>query len=198
VVARSLSVRTSGGLTAPVRRPVRPLPSWPVALNLVGYQAGWLATLYGATHDLPSLGPVSVTVLVALHLYLSARPARSAGVIAITLLFGALQETAMFKLGLLTYPTSPGGVPVWMLALWPLFATTLSVSLRWFQTRLAIAALAGAVLGPLAYWAGAAAGAIVLPDLQTSLGGLAIAWMAGFPALLALAHWLDRPLAAEQ
>jgi len=195
MVAQSLSVRAPGGLTPPVRQPGRPLPGWWVVLNLAGYQVGWLATIYGATHGLPWLGPVMVVMLVALHMFLTARPARSAGLIAMVLVLGAFQETVMLKLGLVAYPASPGGVPVWMLALWPLFATTLSVSMRWLQTRLAVAALAGAVLGPLAYWAGAAAGAIVLPDLAASLAYLGIAWMAGFPMLLALARWLDRPLA---
>jgi hypothetical protein len=164
-------------------------------VNLVGYQAGWAATVYGATHALPWLGPLVVAVLVGLHLFLTAGPARSAGLIAIVLVLGAVQEHLMLRLGLVAYPSHPGGVPVWMLALWPLLATTLSISMRWLQTRLAIAALAGAVLGPLAYWAGAATGAIVLPDPQASLTCLAIAWMAGLPMLLALARRLDRPLA---
>ena len=100
----------------------------------------------------------------------------------------------MFRLGLVAYPSSPDSIPFWMLTLWALFATTLSVSLRWFQTRPVIAALTGALLGPLAYWAGAAAGAIALPTLSLSLTGLALAWMVGFPLLLQVARRLEFPL----
>lgn len=195
MVAQPLPVRAPGGLTPPTRQSGRSLPGWWVALNLIGYQAGWFATIYGATHEQPWLGPVVVAMLVAVHLFLTSQPLRAAGLIVIAGVFGAFQENVMLSLGLVAYPTSPGGVPVWMIALWPLFATTLSVGLRWFQSRLLLVALAGAVLGPLAYWAGAAAGAIVLPDPAASLAGLGIAWMAGFPMLLALARWLDRPLA---
>jgi hypothetical protein len=184
-------------VTPPARQAGHPLPGWRVALNLAGYQAGWLATVYGATHGLPWLGPVAVVALVTLHLLLDTQPARSAGLIAVALLVGAALESALFRFGLVAYPTSPDGVPAWMLSLWPLFATTLSVSLRWFQSRLLVAALAGAMLGPLAYWAGATAGAIALPDLPASLVCLGIAWMAAFPALLALARRLDRPRAGE-
>jgi hypothetical protein len=198
MVDQSLLVRASGVLTTLSRQLGRPIPGWWMALNLVGYQAGWFATVYGATHELPLLGPFVAAILVVVHLNLSARPARSAALIAIVLLFGAFQETVMFKLGLVAYPTNPNAVPVWMLALWPLFATTLSIGLRWFQSRLLIAALAGAVFGPLAYWAGAAAGAIVLPDPQASLVYLGMAWLAGLPMLLALARWLERPSAEVQ
>lgn len=197
MVAQSLPVRASGALTRPARQAGRPLPGWRVALNLAGYQAGWLATVYGATHGLPWLGPVAVVALVALHLLLADNPACSAALIAVALLFGAALESTLFKFGLVAYPTSPGGVPAWMLALWLLFATTLSVSLRWFQSRLLVAALAGALFGPLAYWAGAAAGAIALPDLPASLTYLGIAWLVAFPALLSLARRLEWPRAGE-
>jgi len=164
-----------------------------MALNLIGYQAGWLVTLYGATHGLSWLGPAAVIVLSAGHLLLSDYPARSLMLLGVALATGVVVETAMFQLGLVVYPTSPEGVPVWMLALWPLFATTLSVGLRWFQSRRFIAATAGAIFGPLAYWAGAAAGAIRLPETELSLRYIGLVWMLAFPLLLELARWLERP-----
>lgn len=193
MVARSLPVRTPGVLTLQSLE-TELLPGWWVILNLAGYQAGWIATVYGATHDMPWLGPLSVSLFVATHLLLSARPLHSTGLILIVLAYGAMQESVMLRLELVAYPTSPGSIPFWMLALWALFATTLSVSLRWFQTRPLIAALTGAVLGPLAYWAGAAAGAITLPTLSLSLSSLVLAWMVGFPLLLQVARRLEFPL----
>jgi hypothetical protein len=164
-----------------------------VALNLIGYQAGWLVTLYGATQGLSWLGPAAVIALTVWYLSLAENPARSLMLIGLALAAGVVVETVMFQLGLVVYPTSPDGVPVWMLALWPLFATTLSVGLRWFQARHLSAALAGAVLGPLAYWAGAAAGAISLPETRISLLYIGLVWMLAFPILLELARRLERP-----
>lgn len=193
MVARSLPVRTPGALTPSVQTHGALQPAWRVALNLIGYQVGWLATLYGATHGLAWLGPVSVVALTAWYLALAEYPVRSLFLLVLALAIGMLVETALLRLGLVAYPTSPEGVPFWMLMLWPLFATTLSVGLRWFQSRLFTAALAGAVLGPLAYWAGAAAGAISLPGSEMSLLSLALVWMLAFPMLLQLAGRLERP-----
>lgn len=195
MVARSLPVRASGALTPASSPPVRTLPGWWVALNLIGYQVGWLVTVYGATHGLSWLGPVAVLPWLGMHLALSSQPAGSATLLMLALAYGAVQETMIFQLGLVVYPDSPGGVPFWMIALWPLFATTLSVSLRWFRTRAMFAVLAGALLGPLAYWAGAAAGALVLPDTPSALAALSMAWGVAFPVLLRLASWLEPSMA---
>lgn len=197
MVARSLPVRAPGALTRVSFPPSRHPPGWWVAGNLIGYQVGWLVTLYGATHGLNWLGPVAVASAVALHLALSARPAGSAALLTFALVYGAVQETILLQLGLVTYQDSTHGVPLWMLALWPLFATTLSVGLRWFQEHAMIAALAGAVLGPLAYWAGAQAGALVLPEPYASLVALGIGWGFAFPALLWLARRLEQDLAVS-
>ena len=52
---------------------------------------------------------------------------------------------------------SAGSLPIapfWMLALWIAFATTLNHSMRWLMHRPVVAAIGGAVFGPLAYLAG--------------------------------------------
>ena len=63
-----------------------------------------------------------------------------------------------------------------MLALWVAFATTLNHSLRWLMRRPIVAALAGAVFGPVAYLAGEKLGALSLPAPAIALPMLAAAW----------------------
>jgi hypothetical protein len=102
------------------------------------------------------------------------------------LVLGLVLEHVLLYAGVVRYAGDPAWVPVWMLALWPLFATTLNVSLAWFKPRLGLAALAGCVAGPLAYVGGAALGAIQLDT--SALWILALGWALAFPLLLALAR----------
>ena len=53
-------------------------------------------------------------------------------------------------------------VPVWILALWCAFASTLNVSLVWLQGRYLMAILLGAIAGPIAYLGAERIGAVTL------------------------------------
>lgn len=193
MVGESLPVRAAGIiLSVSAQSSATRLPLGRVVFNVAGYQAVWLASIQGAAHARPWLGPILVALMVGIELSLSARPMQLAALMAIASVVGFGQETLMFKFGLVTYPHHPDGVPLWMLALWPLFATTLPVSLRALQSRPLIAALVGALFAPLAYSAGRAAGAIALPDTPRSLAVLAAAWMVVLPALLEICRRLER------
>jgi hypothetical protein len=58
----------------------------------------------------------------------------------------------------------PWLAPVWIIAMWAGFATLLHVALRWLLPHRWLAALLGAVGGPLAYYAGMRLGAVNFPD----------------------------------
>ena len=80
-----------------------------------------------------------------------------------------------------------------ILAVSTLFATTLNGSMAWLAGRYRLAAVLGALCGPVSYLAGARLGAIALsPNTLVSLGGIAVVWALVMPALLwireALAH----------
>lgn len=82
--------------------------------------------------------------------------------------------------------------PVWMIALWANFATTLNLSLAGLQSRPGLAALLGLVGGPLAYWGGAGLGAMTFVAPLPALITLALGWALLTPLLLALAATLAR------
>lgn len=156
------------------------------ALNLLAFQAGWFATVLGAAKGLTWLGPVAVLCVAGLHLYMAERRGHEFRLLLAAFALGLALEHVLLHAGLIGYAGDPDWVPLWMLALWPLFATTLNVSLAWFRPRLGLAALAGALAGPLAYAGGEGLEAITLHG--PALWVLAAGWALAFPLLLALAR----------
>lgn len=170
--------------------PLPAIPAWRWWVNLGAFQAAWLATVLGAAQGLPWLGPVAVLAAVGLHLVQSWAHVCELGLLFAALLLGVVFEHILFIAGLTRYAGDPAWVPLWMLALWPLFATTLNVSLAWFKPRPILASLAGAVAGPLAYAGGEALGAIRLEGF--ALWALALGWAVAFPLLLTLARRIEQ------
>ena len=148
-------------------------------LNFVLFQAGWFACVLLAARDLAALGTLAATAVVLLHILRAPRPARSAAFIGGVTLVGLLWDSSLPTLGWVSYQSGvliPGMAPVWIAALWALFATTLNSSLAWLQGRPALAALFGALGGPLSYWAGERMGALRLESPVAALTQLAVGW----------------------
>jgi len=170
-------------------------------LNILLYQAGWLACVLAAAHGSPVLGVLVAAALLALHLALSPAPQRDVLLAAIFVGVGLLVDSSLALSGWLVFQ-SPGPVaaltPPWLLAIWGLFAITLHASLGWLQGRYLLAALLGAPAGALAYWAGNRLGAIEFPlGLVETLAVLALVWAAVVPCLAWIArrtaHGFPRP-----
>ena len=165
-----------------------------VLLNIVVFKIAWLSTVLGGANDLPLIGPVVVMGAIAIHLWFAAEPARELLLVLITGVIGVTWDSFMVSAGWLSYPSGvfiSGVAPYWIVAMWMLFATTLNVSFRWLQQRLWLAAIMGAVFGPLSYYAGASAGAVVLHNPNAAFTGLSISWAIMLPSLLWLAQQLD-------
>ena len=85
--------------------------------------------------------------------------------IGLALAIGLVWDSALASLGWIRFTSGTlveGAAPPWILGLWALFATTLNRSLAWLHGRYALAAVLGAIAGPLSYWAGARLGALEL------------------------------------
>jgi hypothetical protein len=137
-------------------------------VNYVLFQAGWLACVGAALDGYMWLGPITVLGIVVLHLTLITKPERRRRELALFAGAGALgmlADSLLAAIGLVTYPTSAEArpfaiAPPWIIALWVLFATLPAHSLGWLQGRLRLAALLGAIGGPLSFLAGERLGAI--------------------------------------
>lgn len=161
-------------------------------INLLLYQAGWFAGVLGAALGLAWIGPLTAAMIIGWHLTQAPRPKSASTLVLLSLLVGLLFETLLVQAGWIQYTVSEqaaGLAPAWMVALWGVLATTLNVSLRGLRSRLWLAALCGAIGGPLAYLAGARLGAL---DLHAG-GVLAIGvgWAMLAPLLLLAARRFD-------
>jgi hypothetical protein len=167
-----------------------------VILNVVLFQLGWFACVLGAANGYAREGAVAAALIVALHVARAARPKREALLAAAAALLGFLFESALVQAGWVRFEAGvvlEGAAPYWMVALWALFATTLNESMRMLQARPWIAALFGAIGGPLAYYGGARLGALDLVQPAAMLAALAVGWAIATPLLLSLARRLHAP-----
>ena len=162
-----------------------------LAINVVIYQLCWFACILGAANGLPTLGVAIVAAAVAYHLYSAQLAVPELILIAIAALIGAAWDSLLVAAGWLVYPNGmllEGTAPYWIVALWISFATTFNVSLRWFKQRLLLAALFGAVGGPLAFLAGERLGGVVFTSYPAALTALALGWALLMPLMLLVAR----------
>ncbi len=163
-------------------------------LNVAAFKIGWVSSVVGAAQQMPWIGPVVVAIAVAVHLRFSPRPAAEMLLLAACALLGGLFDSLLVASGWVQYPSglvSPLLAPYWIVGMWVLFATTLNVSLRWLKSRKVLAAMIGAISGPLSYVAGAGLGAIEFLDRATALMALAIGWAVILPLVLHIADLCD-------
>ena len=166
-------------------------------INVVALQLAWFACVLGAANDLPWLGVPAVAVVLLIHANLVVEPLKEMRLVLFALVLGAVFDSLLMASGWISYRNGiimPGLAPVWILAMWAQFATTLNVSMAWLKGRPLLAALTGAVGGPMSWIAGAKLGAIELIEPTEAVIALAVGWAIAMPLLMAVA---DRYNGAE-
>ena len=166
-----------------------------VVLNIALFQLGWWCAVLGAARQQVLVGPCVIALVLLIYIVPSRRRVRALALVLVALALGAACEVGLRATGMTAFSTGPwsiAGVPLWMIALWGLFATTLTSSLRWLQGRWLLGSLFGAVGGSLSYVAGARLGALDLPA-SASLWVIALLWALALPLLSALARRWEVP-----
>ena len=162
-------------------------------LNFILFQVSWFACVMGAANSQPWLGVIVTTMVLAWHLYQTNQAHRELKVLVSTMLIGALLDQTLLSLNLIDYQHhgwSISIVPVWILALWLAFATTLNMSLAWMHKRYWISFIFGMIGGPLAYLAAEKLGAVVVAG-QLAYVALAVGWAILTPLLLLIARHIN-------
>ncbi len=163
-------------------------------INFIVFQLGWLASVIGGAQGLPWAGVVAAAIAVALHLRVAERPSDEMMLLGACAALGAVFDSALVTLGLVSYPSgmfAEGVAPYWIIAMWVLFGTTLNVSLRWLRASPLLASAMGLVAAPLAYYGGQKLGGITLLQPVAALVALGIGWAVMMPLLTMLAERLD-------
>ncbi|MHC4448782.1 MAG: DUF2878 domain-containing protein [Planctomycetota bacterium] len=120
------------------------------AINFASFYVGW----YACAASVSWIGPAAVAGLVSAQLPFARDVRKDLRVVAVALLLGTVIDTLFERMGLVAYAGGPrlGPLcPLWISALWVIFASTLTSSLAWLQTRTLYAVLLGAACGPITY-----------------------------------------------
>ncbi len=161
-------------------------------INLTAFKVSWVATVFGAAAGWPLIGPLFVAGAALLHLRRSHQPYRELSLLALAGLLGLTFDSLLLATGWIAFPDHTSILaPLWMFAMWILFATTLNVGFHWLRPRLWLAAVLGAIFGPLSYWSGSRTGALIIVDTTSALVTLSAGWAVLMPLLIVLATRLD-------
>jgi hypothetical protein len=165
-----------------------------VLVNLAVFKVAWTAVVISAAAGAPVIGGIAVAIAVGIHLWSNENPDNEIRLLFVAAAIGFAWESVLVLAGLLEYSSGiwvSGLAPYWIVAMWVLFATTLNVGMRWLRRSTAIAAVAGAIGGPLAFFAGASIGAVELVSPAIALIAIGIGWAVMLPLLVKLTVWLE-------
>ena len=165
-----------------------------IVVNVIAYQCAWFACVLSAAAQRPLIGVIVVVIIVLWHLWSAREPRRELRLVTIAALCGAAFETLLVASGWVHMePTVLLGriTPLWMVALWAAFATTLNVSLRALRPHYLWSALLAAAGAPLAYFAGARLGALQWVNEVPALLVIALGWALLTPLLMKSAQRFD-------
>lgn len=158
--------------------------------NFILFQIGWLSCVMGgASSSYHWFGVAVVTAIIAVHLARSYTISNEIMLIVIATLLGTSWDSVLMGAGFLAFNNGvvfDAIIPFWMVAMWALFATTLNVSMQWMKKRYLLAAVFGAIGGPVAYYAGHRLGAVEFSQVSTSLLVVGAGWAVIMPLLMHL------------
>lgn len=165
-----------------------------ILCNLLLFQIGWFACVLSGAAQRPWIGALIALVIVAIHLVQAPDAEAEFKLVMIAFAIGAVWDSMLVWLNWLHYSSGiliPHTAPYWIVLMWGLFATLLNVSLRWLKGRWLVAALAGSMGGPFAYYGGHQLGALEFGNQHAALIALALGWAVITPVLMALSTRFD-------
>ncbi len=164
-------------------------------ITFIAYEMVWFAAVIGAGHGRVWPAIAAACAFAAWRLTISRHRTIDARLLAVSLLLGCALEAVWVDSGLIrdaaAWPLAMA--PAWLLALWASFGLTIVPLFRYLHARPWLAALLGAIGGPLSF-AAAAHGwhAVAFPRQPwPTLIALGVGWAVALPTLTLLARrWL--------
>ncbi len=162
--------------------------------NVAAFQLTWWVSVLGAADSKRWIGPALAACILLLHVLMVVDRLAMMKVIGLVGGVGYLVDSVLGLAGVLEFHGGNFGgrllAPLWLLGLWLVFATTLGSSLSWLSLRPRLAAVLGAVFGPVSYYAGFKLGAFHLgaPHVR-SLFIIAVVWSLLLPLAFRADHY---------
>lgn len=162
--------------------------------NFAAFQAAWFVAVWGAAHAHETLGVAAITVVLAIHLWITRDRSGEPLLLLATLPIGFVVNATLNTTGAVTGEGSALAAwlpPPWLLAMWPLFGSLFNESMSWMRGRYAIGVAFGVVGAPLSYLGGVRMGAVHVSDHALHWVALtAVTWGTAMWLVLALqARW---------
>jgi len=156
--------------------------------NAVLFQLGWLACVLGGN----SLWLLLALAALVIHLRWISSWAAEGRLILCVVIVGTAVDSVLRYLDVFRFADASPLIPLWLMLLWALLATTLRHCLAWSARPWWLASGLGAVGGALSYYAGGRLAGVQFPygDIPTLIL-IGLLWAVLFPLL----HLMARRLA---
>jgi len=165
------------------------LRSYPIWLNLVGYQLLWFLAIFTGDYSL-----IALAFGLTAHLWLTTERLKEITMMMFCTVLGVTIDSVLSVSGVYLFTPHPTQLPIpfWLVGIWIAFAATLRKGLRFFLDRPPLALLSAALGAPLAYLSAARLGAVSFPlgYVNTALI-VAAAWVPLMCLLIVTSRWID-------
>ena len=157
--------------------------------NAVLFQIGWLACVIGGN----SLWLLLALVVLVIHLRWISSWAAEGRLILSVVIVGTAVDSVLRTLGVFEFQDLSPLIPLWLMLLWALLATTLRHCLAWSARPWWLASALGAVGGGLSYYGGGRLSGVAFPYGEwPTLIGIGLLWALLFPLLHLMARRLGQ------
>lgn len=161
-------------------------------LNSLIFYVAWGYTVHQAANGDPYTGMFLIVTIVAIYLAITPKRVKEFQFFALLTLLGTGIDSVWASSKLVLYESGyscPSLAPLWISALWLLFAYAVSTSLYWMYRFMPLSVISGMIGGPLTYYASFKLGAgTAIEPLPIVMIILSVAWGLIFPGTLLLRH----------
>lgn len=157
------------------------------AANAVLFQLGWLACVLGGN----SLWLLLALAVLVIHLRWIGSWAAEGRLILCVVIVGTAVDGVLRYLGVFRFEDASPLIPLWLMLLWALLATTLRHCLEWSARPWWLASGLGAVGGAMSYYGGGRLAGVQFPYGEVAtLIVIGLLWALLFPLLHVMARRL--------
>jgi len=161
--------------------------------NFILFECAWFLNVL-----MPGQLSAAITlVILAIHLtFISARVGREVRFIFMVASLGIGVDILLQNTGVLVFPDyegpyAEGMIPVWLVAIWLMFATTVNHCLYWMRNHPVGTLIASPIGGAFAYFGAARLGALEIGHGLWGIAAIALAWLILFPLFIQISRWLE-------